>query len=526
MGRLCDYCDGLLADRFTRHVSIRVMEHASRLDLSSYEDPEFYNKLERARHQATDRIGMIQSFGRLLQGLVTAITLSVSILAFSPWLLLLLVAGVIPAFVGESHFAFLGYALNMRLTPTRRQLDYLRDLGASKESAKELRLFGLSGHFSGRYAQLADDVYVQNISLLKRRLTAGSLFGLLSTAAYYSAYAYVIFQTLSGALSVGTMVFLAGALNGASSNIQQIFSIFSSIADQALFLTDLLDFFAVEPKVRSKPHALPAPRPIRQGFEFENVSFTYPGTSRHILDGLNLHFRRGERVALVGENGQGKTTIVKLITRLYDPTVGRILLDGIDLREYDLDDLHREIGVIFQDFMRYEMTARENISVGKIGDGTNIASIAAAARKSMAAPVIERLPLGYGQMLGRRFEGGVDLSGGEWQKIALARAYLRDSQLLILDEPTASLDARSESDVFHRFSELTQGKMALLISHRFSTVRMADRILVLADGRIAEDGSHSDLMTRGRRYPLAPSLPKGPDHGQQLQGDPLGLPLP
>ncbi|MGO8792221.1 MAG: ABC transporter ATP-binding protein [Terriglobia bacterium] len=500
MGRLCDYCDGLLADRFTRHVSIRVMEHASRLDLSSYEDPEFYNKLERARHQATDRIGMIQSFGRLLQGLVTAITLSVSILAFSPWLLLLLVAGVIPAFVGESHFAFLGYALNMRLTPTRRQLDYLRDLGASKESAKELRLFGLSGHFSGRYAQLADDVYVQNISLLKRRLTAGSLFGLLSTAAYYSAYAYVIFQTLAGALSVGTMVFLAGALNGASSNIQQIFSIFSSIADQALFLTDLLDFFAVEPKVRSKPHALPAPRPIRQGFEFENVSFTYPGTSRHILDGLNLHFRRGERVALVGENGQGKTTIVKLITRLYDPTVGRILLDGIDLREYDLDDLHREIGVIFQDFMRYEMTARENISVGKIGDGTNIASIAAAARKSMAAPVIERLPLGYGQMLGRRFEGGVDLSGGEWQKIALARAYLRDSQLLILDEPTASLDARSESDVFHRFSELTQGKMALLISHRFSTVRMADRILVLADGRIAEDGSHSDLMTRGRRY--------------------------
>ena len=235
-----------------------------------------------------------------------------------------------------------------------------------------MKLFGLSGHLSGRYARLADDVYVQNVSLLKRRLRASSLFALLSTAAYYSAYAFVIFQTISGKLSVGTMVFLAGALSGASGNIQQIFSIFSSIADQALFLTDLLDFFGVEPKVKSKPQALPAPRPIRQGFEFQNVSFTYPGTSRLVLDGLSFRLRPGERLALVGENGQGKTTIVKLITRLYDPSAGRILLDGIDLREYDLEDLHREIGVIFQDFMRYEMTARENISMGKIGDGANL----------------------------------------------------------------------------------------------------------------------------------------------------------
>jgi ATP-binding cassette subfamily B protein len=500
LARLCDYCDGLLADRFTRHVSVRVMEHASRLDISSYEDPEFYNKLERARHQATDRIGMVQAIGQLLQGAITAVALSVSILAFSPWLLLLLIAGVIPAFLGESHFAFLGYALNMRLTPTRRQLDYLRDLGASKESAKELKLFGLSGYLSSRYAQLADSIYLENVSLLKRRLRASSLFALLSTSAYYGAFAFVVYQTISGRLSVGTMVFLAGALSGASANIQQMFSIFSSIADQALFLTDLLDFFAVEPKVKSKPRALPAPRPIRQGFEFENVSFTYPGTSRLVLDGLSFRLHPGERVALVGENGQGKTTLVKLITRLYDPTAGRILLDGIDLREYDLEDLHSEIGVIFQDFMRYEMTSRQNISMGKIDDRGNFAGITAAARKSMAAQVIARLPLGYGQMLGRRFEGGVDLSGGEWQKIALARAYLRDSQLLILDEPTASLDARSEREVFERFSELTQAKMALLISHRFSTVRMADRILVLEDGKIAEDGRHDELITRGQRY--------------------------
>ncbi len=500
LARLSDYCDGLLVDRFTRHVSIRVMEHASRLDLASYEDPTFYDKLERARHQANDRIGMVQAFGQLLQGIVTAISLSISILAFAPWLLLLLIAGVIPAFLGESHFAFLGYALNMRLTPTRRQLDYLRDLGASKESAKELKLFGLSQHFSGRYAQLADDVYKQSVALLKRRLRASSLFALLSTAAYYGAFAFVVYRTVSGAMSVGTMVFLAGALSGASGNIQQIFTIFSSIADQALFLTDLLEFFAVEPKVRTKASALPAPRPIREGFEFQNVSFVYPGTTRPVLENLNFKLNRGERLALVGENGQGKTTMVKLITRLYDPTEGRILLDGIDLREYDVDDLHREIGVIFQDFMRYEMTARENIAMGQIEARGDFKSIAEAARKSLAAPVIQRLPLGYGQMLGRRFDGGVDVSGGEWQKIALARAYLRNSQLLVLDEPTASLDARSEREVFDRFAELTAGKMALLISHRFSTVRMADRILVLEDGKIAEEGCHTDLISRGQRY--------------------------
>ncbi|MBZ5565195.1 MAG: ABC transporter ATP-binding protein/permease [Acidobacteriia bacterium] len=500
LGRAIDYCDCLLADKFTRHVSIRVMEHASRLDLSSYEDPDFYDKLERARVQATDRIGMIQAVGRVVQETIVAVTLSASILVFTPWILLLLIAGVLPAFLGESHFAFLGYSLSFRQTPMRRQLDYLRVLGASKESAKELKLFGLSHYLSARYAGISDEIYAQDVSLLNRRLWAGSLLGLLSTGAYYSAYAFVIYLTVSGGLSIGTLVFLAGAISGASSNIQQVFSTFSSIADQALFLTDLLQFFAVRPRVMSKPGALPAPRPVRQGFEFRNVTFAYPGTTRRVLEDLNFRLEPGQRIALVGENGQGKTTLVKLLTRLYDPTEGQILLDGIDLREYDLEDLHREMAVIFQDFMRFEMTAHENISMGKIDDINNRASVVAAARKSRAAAVIERLPLGYGQLLGRRFEGGIDLSGGEWQMVALARAYLRDAQLLILDEPTAALDARSEREVFERFSGLTRGKMALLISHRFSTVRMADRILVLEDGRIAEEGCHSELLARGERY--------------------------
>ncbi len=500
LSRVIGFCDSLLADRYIRHISVRVMEHASRVDLTHYEDPAFHDQLERARVQATDRLVMIQAVGNLVQQAIVTATLAASILFFSPWLLAILVAFVIPAFLGDSHFAFLGYALNFRLTPVRRELDYLRTLGASKESAKELKLFSLSPYLTGRYKELSDDVYRQNVDLARRKLGLGSLLSLLTTAGYYSAYAYVIYRTLVGALSVGTLTFLAGAIAGASNNIQMMFSTFAGIADQALFLTDLLAFFAVRPAIQSPPWALPAPRSFERGFEFQNVSFSYPGNSRLILNNLCLRIEPRERIALIGENGQGKTTFVKLLTRLYDPISGRILLDGVDLREYNLEDLYSQIGVIFQDFMKYDMTAAENIAIGRINELHNPALIAAAAAKSRADMVIRKLPNGYRQILGRRFDGGVDLSGGEWQKLALARAYLRETQLLILDEPTASLDARSEREVFERFAELTAGKMALLISHRFSTVRMADRILVLEGGQITEQGSHSQLLAQGGRY--------------------------
>ncbi len=500
LARSVDYFDNLLADRYTHHVSVEVMRKAAALDVTVYEDPVFYDRLERARVQATDRLAMIQQMGRLIQQSVTAIAFSAVLIKYSPFLLLLLIAGIIPAFLGESHFAFLTYAKNFRQTPLRRQMDYLRQVGGSKEASKELKLFNLSDYLTQRFTGLSQTIYEQNVALNRRRLFWGGVLAIIGQLGYYAAYGFSIWRTIQGRYTVGDLTLITTAIMQAMSNIQQAFSTASGVADQALFLTDLLAFFEMKPRVESKVNGLPTPRPITRGFEFRNVSFTYPGTNRRVLSNFNFTLEPGERIALIGENGQGKTTVVKLITRLYDPTEGEILRDGVDLREDDLDDLHREMGVIFQDFMRYEMTARENIEVGRIEVAHTIEEIKYAAEKSLASGVVRKLQHGYDQMLGRRFDGGVDLSGGEWQKIALARAYLRDAQLLILDEPTAALDARSEMEVFERFAELTDDKMALLISHRFSTVRMADRIVVLEGGRLVEEGNHSQLIALGGRY--------------------------
>jgi ATP-binding cassette subfamily B protein len=500
LARLTDFCESVLADKYTRHISTRIMEHASRLDLTRYEDPSFCDKMERARVQGTDRVMMIQMAGRLIQEGITTFSLAIGIFIFSPWMLLLLFLCIVPAFLGETHFAFLGYSMNFEQTPARRQMEYFRILAGSKESAKELKLFQLGPFLVRRYKALSDDLHRQTVDLAKRKLLFGGLLTVLGTLGYYGTYAYVIFETVKGVLTLGQLTFLAGAIAGASTNIQSFFSTFSGIADQALFMTDLLDFFSVRPRIFTKPGALLAPRPIRRGIEFHHVWFTYPGNRIPVLRDIDFRLEPHERIALVGENGQGKTTIVKLLTRLYDPAAGAIYLDGVDLREYDLEDWWKEIGAIFQDFVRYDMTAAENIAVGRINSPLDPIQIQAAAKKSHAESVIRKLRRMYDQPLGCRFEGGVDLSGGEWQKIALARAHLRDAQLLILDEPTAALDARAEREVFERFAELTQGKTTLLISHRFSTVRMADRILVLEGGKIAEEGPHDRLMNDGGRY--------------------------
>jgi ATP-binding cassette, subfamily B, bacterial len=500
LGRVNTLCDSLLGDRFTDLVSVRLMRHATELDLAAFEDPVFYDKLERARRQTNGRLTLLSSLLNMGQDTLTLISLSTGLIVFSPWLMALLVAAVIPAFLGETHFTKLSYSVHFHWTPQRRLLDYLRYLGASAQSAKEVKIFGLGRHLAQRYDQVSNDIYNENKKIATKRAALGSALNIISTGGYYGAYVVVLIRTLAGGISIGTFTFLTGAFARSRGYIERILSGFNDLSEQAIFVKDLFEFFEMKPAIRSVSMAIPAPRPIRQGFEFRNVNFSYAGSEHQVIQNINFRMYPGEKIALIGQNGAGKTTLVKLLARLYDPTGGQILLDGRDLRDYDVEDLRREIGVIFQDYMRYDMLIRENIGFGNIDSLTDHPRIETAARKSLAKNLISRFPEGYEQMVGRRFEGGVDLSGGEWQKLALARAYMRDAQLLILDEPTATLDARAEYEVFQRFSELTQGRMAILISHRFSTVRMADRILVLAGGEIQEQGTHEQLLALGGRY--------------------------
>ena len=498
LGRCISLVDNLLGNRFNNHISLRLMRHATSLDLVSVEDPVFYDKMERTRRQGLDR--MLASLAGMAQQFLTLLSMLSAVILLYPWLLLLLAVSTIPVFLGESRFALLNYSLLYRYTPERRQLEYLRYLGASSESAKEVKIFGLGDYLADRFRGLFERFYAENRKLVIQRTTHGALLNLAPTGAYYIAYALILVRALSGALSIGDLTLATGAFSRSRSIMESLVSGLVGIAEQSLFIKDLFDFFDSKPSIVSKPDARPVPRPIKIGFEFQNVSFNYPGSDKKVLSDVSFRFEAGEKIALVGENGAGKTTLVKLLARLYEPTAGRILLDGIDLRDYSVEELRHEIGVIFQDYMRYDMLASENIGFGRIEQLSDELRIQTSAEKSLAAPVISHLPKKYSQMLGRRFEGGVDLSIGQWQKIALARAYMRDAQILILDEPTASLDARAEFGVYQRFVDLTAGKMAILISHRFSTVRMADRILVLEGGVVAEQGSHSELLALGGKY--------------------------
>lgn len=492
--------DSLMGDKFSNETSARLMQHAGLLDLAQFEDADFYDKLERARRQTVRRTALMTQVLGQLQSLITIGFLAVGLIAFSPWLILLILIAVVPAFLGESHFNERSYSLNNQWTPERRELDYFRYIGASDETAKEVKIFGLSGFLVNHFATLAGKYYQANKKISVARARWGSVFAAIGSAGYYGAYIIIILQTVNGKLSIGDLTFLSGSFMRLRSLLESVLNQFSSMAEGALYLRDFFDFFEMKPRIAAQPKGLPVPRPIRQGFVFEDVGFHYPNTGQWAVRHLNFTLNAGEKLALVGENGAGKTTLIKLLSRLYDPSEGRILLDGIDLQEYNPEELRSEIGVIFQDFVRYQMKVATNIAVGKIEERHNYAKIDDAAYRGMADQVIQKLPQGYEQMIGRRFADGVNLSGGEWQKVAISRAYMRDAQMLVLDEPTAALDARAEYEVFHRFADLTQGKTAVLISHRFSTVRMADRILVLENGQMLEIGTHEQLLIRGGKY--------------------------
>jgi len=506
LARTSSLLESLLGDLFANRTSVQLMQHAASLDLQQLEDAEVYDKLERARRQTIGRIGLFTGILASLQDLITLVSLAIAITVYVPWLLLLLALAVLPSFLGETRYAALGYSLLFSWTQERRQLDYLRYIGASDVSAKEVKLFGLSDYLVGQYAQLSDEFYEANRQLAIRRAVVSSLLALVGSVGYYGAYVAIIYLTVTrhqspaGLFTLGVLTFLAASFRQSRDLIQRFLLSMAQLFEQALYLEDLFSFFDLEPRIRSTPGAVVVPSPIRQGFRFENVGFRYPGSERWAVRGLSFVLQPGERLALVGENGAGKTTLAKLLARLYDPSEGRILLDGRDLGEYDIESLRRNVGVIFQDFVRYDFPIRENIAVGDIGRLEDQPALEVAASRSLADSVIGRFKNGYEQLLGKRFEGGADLSGGEWQKLALARAYLRDAQLLILDEPTAALDARAEYQVFLRFSELTQGRMAVLISHRFSTVRMADRILVLKEGELVEQGTHAELLENKGLY--------------------------
>ncbi|GAB4203798.1 MAG: ABC transporter ATP-binding protein [Roseiflexaceae bacterium] len=490
----------LLGTQLINTINTAIIRVAINLDLLDFENATFYDRLQNARNEASFRsIRLVDMTFALLQNLLSLIALLALLLTFSPLITLLLFCATLPAFVARVAYSNAYYGFRINHTPEARRMLYIEELLTSDQSAKEIKLFGLGAPLLESHQAIFHTYARAEARLAYRRSVGGMVWGLIATGSYYVAYAWIVWRAAQGALSLGDMTMYLVLCRQAQNAFQEIVFGLNEIYEGGLFLENLFGFLnGASPAVTTGTR--PLPQKIRTGVTFEGVSFRYPGSDTWALRNINLHIAPGEKLALVGANGAGKTTFVKLLTRLYEPTEGRILIDGVDLREYDRHELWARIGVIFQDFVRYQATVRENIGYGRIEALDDQQRLDAAAQRGGACELLAELPEGYETMLGHRFAQGRELSGGQWQKIALSRAFMRDSEVLILDEPTAALDAAQEYAIFQRFRDLTEGRMAVLISHRFSTVRMADRIAVLENGTLIELGSHEDLLERGGVY--------------------------
>lgn len=490
-----------LQELTSRRIQLMLMQHANRLDLSFFENPTFYDLLTQAQNQATFRpTQMVQQMFNLLRSLITFLSL-IALIASLGWVVAVAaLISPIPSFIASSRYGWQGFMISRRQSPDRRRMMYFLDLLTKDTYNKEIKLFNLGQYFTDKWEEISIRFYKENRALVKSRYMMGFVWGSLSIIVTSGTYLYVALGTIAGRLTLGDLTFYSQAVGQVQSSLSSILGGLSDMYENSLYLSNLYEFLDYTPQIRDAPDARPLALPLREGVEFRHVSFTYPGKTEAALRDVSFFIRCDEAIALVGQNGAGKTTIVKLLTRLYDPDAGDILIDGVNIKEYTLDSLRAAIGVIFQDYVTYFFSARDNIGVGKLEERENREMIEASANKSGADAVIGRLPRGYDTTLGRWFDEGYQLSGGEWQKMALARAFMRDAAILVLDEPTASLDARSEYEIFAHMKELTHDKMALFISHRFSTVRLADRIFVLEGGTITESGTHEELLAVAGTY--------------------------